>query len=115
MGHSVRSCMLGMRIAQHIGMPISERGDLFYAVLLKDAGCSSNSSKLFHIVAGEEIITKRDGKVTHWSRVGWESLEYALTHVGTGAPFLQRIRTLFRAVANHRQESCTLIKIRCER
>jgi putative nucleotidyltransferase with HDIG domain len=115
MGHSVRSCMLGMRIAQHIGMPISEQGDLFYALLLKDAGCSSNSSKLFHILAADEIRAKRDVKLTDWTRVGWESLQYALTHVATGAPFLERMRTLARVAAKQQTESCELVKIRCER
>src|SRR5580698_6656507 len=115
MGHSVRSCMLGMRIAQHIGMPISDQGDLFYALLLKDAGCSSNSSKLFHILAADEIRAKRDVKLTDWTRVGWESLQYALTHVASGAPFLERMRTLVRVAAKQQKESCTLVKIRCER
>src|SRR5277367_227232 len=110
MGHSVRSCILGMRLAGHIGIPVPDRGDLFYALLLKDAGCSSNSSKLFHIVAGDEIRAKRDVKLTDWSRVGWESLEYALTHVATGAPFLQRITTLARVAAKQQEESCALVK-----
>src|SRR5580658_3067206 len=115
MGHSVRSCMLGMRIAQHIGMPVSDQGDLFYALLLKDAGCSSNSSKLFHILTADEIRAKRDVKLTDWTRVGWESLQYALTHVATGLPFLQRMRQLFQVAATQQQDSCALVKIRCER
>jgi hypothetical protein len=28
MGHSVRSCMMGMRLARHIGMPVAEQADL---------------------------------------------------------------------------------------
>src|SRR5580658_955873 len=115
MGHSVRSCMLGMRIAQHIGMPISDQGDLFYALLLKDAGCSSISSKLFKIHAADEIRAKRDVKLTDWTKVGWESLQYALTHVATGAPFLDRVRTLVSVAARQQTESCVLVKIRCER
>src|SRR3984957_6456500 len=91
MGHSVRSCILGMRLAEHIGVSTADRADLFYALLLKDAGCSSNASKLFHIVAADEIRAKRDVKLTDWTRVGWESLQYALTHVATGAPFLERM------------------------
>src|SRR5271155_3254816 len=88
MGHSVRSCVLGMRIADHIGVSPADQADLFYSLLLKDAGCSSNASKLFHIVAADEIRAKRDVKLTDWTRVGWESLQYAVTHVATGAPFL---------------------------
>jgi len=115
MGHSVRSCMIGMRIAAEIGLSVAEQSDLYYALLLKDAGCSSNSSKLFHILSADEIRAKRDVKLTDWTRVGWESLHYALTHVATGAPFLERVRTLVRVAARQQTESSALVKIRCER
>jgi len=115
MGHSVRACIIGMRLAQQIGLPASERGDLYYCLLLKDAGCSSNSSRLFHIVTADEIRAKRDVKLTDWTRVGWESLQYALTHVATGLPFSQRMKRLFQVAATQQQDSCALVKIRCER
>src|ERR1700722_16295723 len=115
MGHSVRSCLIGMRLAEQIGMTVTDQGHLFYALLLKDAGCSSNSSKLFHILNADEIKAKRDVKLTDWTKVGWESLQYALTHVATGAPFLERVRTLVQVAAKQQAESCELVKIRCER
>ncbi len=115
MGHSVRSCLIGMRLAQQIGMSVPDQGHLFYSLLLKDAGCSSNSSKLFHILNADEIKAKRDVKLTDWTRVGWESLQYAVSHVATGAPFLERVRTLVRVAAKQQAESCELVKIRCER
>ena len=115
MGHSVRSCMIGMRLAQQIGLPVTEQADLYYALLLKDAGCSSNASRLFHILNADEIRAKRDVKTTDWTRVGYESLHYALTHVATGAPFLERMHRLFQVAATQQQDSCDLVKIRCER
>src|SRR5580704_4470160 len=115
MGHSVRSCIIGMRMAAEIGLSIAEQSDLYYALLLKDAGCSSNSSRLFHILSADEIRAKRDVKLTDWTRVGWESLHYALTHVATGAPFLERVATLVRVAAKQQVESCALVKVRCER
>jgi len=115
MGHSVRSCMIGMRIAAEIGLSVAQQSDLYHALLLKDAGCSSNSSKLFHILSADEIRAKRDVKLTDWTRVGWDSLNYALTHVATGAPFLERVRTLVRVAARQQTESSALVKIRCER
>src|ERR1700685_3470076 len=115
MGHSVRSCMIGMRIAAEIGLSAADQSGLYYALLLKDAGCSSNSSKLFHILSADEIRAKRDVKLTDWTRVGWDSLQYALTHVATEAPFLERVRTLVRVAAKQQTESCELVKVRCER
>lgn len=115
MGHSVRSCVIGMRIAQQIGLPVHEQGDLYYALLLKDAGCSSNSSRLFHILNADEIRAKHDVKTTDWTRAGWESLHYALTHVATGMPFLQRMQRLLQVASTQQADSCDLVKIRCER
>jgi len=37
-GHSIRSCLIGMRIAEVINLPREERSALFYALLMKDLG-----------------------------------------------------------------------------
>ena len=89
MGHSVRACVIGMRIAEEIGLPPQVQADLYYTLLLKDAGCSSNSSRLYHILNADDIRAKGDLKTTDWTRVGWESLHYALTH----APRVTRSRS----------------------
>jgi putative nucleotidyltransferase with HDIG domain len=115
LGHSVQSCMIGMRIAREIGMPIEDQADLYYSLLLKDAGCSSNASKLFHIIHSDEIKAKGDLKDKDWTKNGWESFKYAMDHVAPGKPFLERIRTLIRVAAKRQAESCELVKIRCER
>ncbi len=47
LGHSVRTCVLGMRLAQEIGLPQGSQGDLYYALLMKSAGSSSHTSALF--------------------------------------------------------------------
>ena len=39
-GHSIRSCWIGMHIGQGIGLPPQQLWDLYYAILLKDLGCS---------------------------------------------------------------------------
>ena len=53
-GHALRSCLLGMRIGQALGMPERELESLYYALLLKDIGCSSHASRLGHLVLGRE-------------------------------------------------------------
>ena len=47
-----------------------ERSALFYALLLKDAGCSANASRLSSLFAADDQPTKRAMKVTDWSRPG---------------------------------------------
>jgi hypothetical protein len=44
MGHAERSCLIGLRLAETAGFDPGQRASLFYALLLKDAGCSTNSA-----------------------------------------------------------------------
>ena len=43
-GHAARSCVIGMRVGREIGLAEGDLSALFYALLLKDLGCSSNAS-----------------------------------------------------------------------
>ena len=45
-GHIVRSCFIGMSIGERFGLTEEQRSALFYALLLKDAGCSTTSSRV---------------------------------------------------------------------
>lgn len=115
MGHSVRSCVFGMRLADEIGLPRDQQKDLYYALLMKDAGCSSNASRMFQILGTDDIRGKGDATKTDWTRMGWESLQFALSHVYTGAPFLDRVRALFDMALHQKRNAKVLNQIRCER
>lgn len=115
MGHAVRSCVFGMRIAEAIGVPLDLQSDLYYASLMKDAGCSANASRMFQILGTDDVKAKRHVKTTDWTRLGWESLQYALAHVRTGAPFLERVRALFDLARKQKKSGRELVQIRCER
>jgi len=115
MGHSLRSCVLGMRIAEELGLPLDMRADLYYALLMKDSGCSSNASRMFQILGTDDIRAKRDVKTTDWTRVGWESLQYAISHVRTHAPFFERLRGLANVAVHQKRNAKDLVQMRCER
>ena len=54
LGHSLRTCLIGMRISERLGLPVADRRDLYYALLLKDAGCSSHAAQVFAVLGGGE-------------------------------------------------------------
>ncbi len=114
MGHSARVCMLGMRLAGEIGMAVGGRAELYYTLLIKDAGCSSNASRLFHILAADELKAKANVRATDWTRVGCDNLRFALSQGGNGKSFLSKMRTMARFMVK-RPNMQTLVKIRCER
>jgi putative nucleotidyltransferase with HDIG domain len=113
--HSVRSCLIGMRIAEEIGLSAENRNDLFYALLLKDCGCSGNASKTFHALGSDDLTAKRDVKITDWTKTSWETFQYALSHVAPSKPFLDRTRALFRLAVNQKVHAKDVTRIRCER
>ena len=43
-----------MRLAQEIGLDAAARSDLFYALLLKDAGCSANSARMAALFGADD-------------------------------------------------------------
>lgn len=114
-GHSVRTSILAMRIAQELRLSSKTRTDLYYATLLKDCGCSGNASKMFHALGSDDLKAKRDVKTTDWTRTSWESVRYALDHVAPGKSFLERSRAIFSLAINQKRHTRDVTKIRCER
>ena len=66
-GHAVRSCAIGMRLAEELELDASTRSDLFYALLLKDAGCSANSARMAALFGADDHVAKRTAKRIDWS------------------------------------------------
>ena len=83
-GHAVRTCFLGMRIAEEIGLTADDRLALFYALLLKDLGCSSNAAKVCYLFAADDQTVKRDLKTTDCARTsGRASAARGSAHCGS--------------------------------
>jgi HD-GYP domain-containing protein (c-di-GMP phosphodiesterase class II) len=66
-GHAVRTCMIGMRLAEELELDPATRSNLFYALLLKDAGCSANSAKMAALFGVDDHIAKHTSKRVNWS------------------------------------------------
>ncbi len=103
-----------MRIAAELRIPEPLQADLYYALLLKDAGCSSNASQIYNVLASDDIAAKRDVKKTDSTRLGWEMLQYALAHVAPGKPFLERVHAILRVAALQKRHTHEVTAIRCE-
>jgi putative nucleotidyltransferase with HDIG domain len=113
--HSVRTCILGMRIASELGLPEAIQSELYYALLLKDAGCSSNASEIYNALSSDEISAKGAVKKLDWTRVNRECLDYALAHVALGKPFWERLRTIMRVATQQKKHTQKVVTLRCER
>ncbi len=59
-GHAARCRVIGMRpAAAHLGLSEEERSSLFYALLLKDCGCSSIGSQVAELYGHDDQAVKR--------------------------------------------------------
>src|SRR5688572_27659220 len=112
-GHSMRTCLIGMRLAESIGLDVEQRSALYYALLLKDAGCSSNAGRMAALFAADDRAVKPRMKSVDWhARVGL-ALETARA-VAPGHGILDRARQ-FVTIARTPEATRDLIEIRCDR
>jgi HD-GYP domain-containing protein (c-di-GMP phosphodiesterase class II) len=115
MGHAIRSCILGMRIGEELQLSERDRSDLYYALLLKDSGCSSNSTRLYQIMGADEIKAKSEVKFEDWTKISLSGLRYLMRNVLPGAPFPQRLLRIAQVGLHLRRNNAELIATRCER
>src|SRR5262249_39752601 len=97
-GHAARACLIGMRIANIIGLRLSDRTHLFHALLLKDAGCSSNAARVHQLFGGNDHEAKRAVWMFDWRHFGQQAA-YVLEYAGKGATSWQRLGHLARIAA----------------
>src|SRR5262249_9170147 len=114
-GHAGRTCLIGLRLAEHIHLSERDRRNLYFALLLKDAGCSSNATRMCQIVGGNEIAAKAAVKLTDWTRAGMESLIYAWRYIAPGAPLMAKTRHIGTMAVNKKPQAKELVEIRCDR
>ena len=114
-GHSVGTCILGMRIALHMRLPDELLNDLYYALLLKDVGCSNNASRLFQIIGDDEQRAKRFTREDDWTNFSWKQIRYVLRHVHAKEHVLKRMLQISRIVRNGSKNAEELIRLRCSK
>ncbi len=113
-GHAVRTCVIGMRLAELLALTPVERSDLFYALLLKDLGCSSNAARLSRIFQADDLALKRAHKLTDWTR-GADSAVYAFENALQGAGAVRRAWHTLRVGFTEQGSGREMTETRCER
>ena len=113
-GHTVRSCLIGMRLGRALGLDAEPRANLFYALLLKDAGGSANAAPLARRFGSDDRALKRDFKTTDWPRLLPAAL-YGIRNAATGRPLIQRVIGVARLGMGGPYTGRELVRMRGER
>jgi HD-GYP domain-containing protein (c-di-GMP phosphodiesterase class II) len=112
-GHAVRSCQIGMRLAQALELDSATRSHLFYALLLKDAGCSANSARMAALFGADDHVAKRTSKRVNWAR-GFPAFMWSLRTVAPDGPLRARAGRLL-ALKREGEVTRALMQARCDR
>jgi HD-GYP domain-containing protein (c-di-GMP phosphodiesterase class II) len=112
-GHCMRSTWIGVHIGQALGLDQTDIANLYFAVLLKDLGCSSNAARIAALYGSDDLCFKRDSKTLGDDKR--QALRFILDHTAPGAGLVERIRTTFNVIRNAGPIVQDLIETRCER
>ena len=112
-GHSIRACWIGTQVAMAMGLNGEELRDIYYAVLLKDLGCSANAARVSEMFAGDDRELKHDFKL-----IGPQPEDFGdfiASGVGVGATPAVREQALCNLVQNGGEIMTDIMATRCSR
>jgi HD-GYP domain-containing protein (c-di-GMP phosphodiesterase class II) len=111
-GHCARCCWIGIHIGREIGLADEQLWELYYTLLLKDLGCSSNAARICQLYLTDDLAFKHDFKYVDGSLP--QALRFVLSHTGLKAGLAERFRAIVKVLQTGglAQE---LIETRCHR
>ncbi len=112
-GHCARACLIGMRIARSIGLPEEELRQVYYTLLLKDLGCSSNAARICELFLTDDLSFKRDFKWVDGSLP--DIVRFALGHTALGRGLVERFTTILTTLKTTETAAQELVATRCHR
>ena len=112
-GHCVRSTWIGFHIGRHMGLPELQLWELYYTIMLKDLGCSSNAARICELYLSDDIGFKRDFKTVSDSLP--KVLSFVFSHTGLKAGLTERFKAVLNILQNGGEIADNLIQTRCQR
>lgn len=113
-GHCMRSCLIGMRIAELLKLCAADCSALFYSLLLKDLGCSSNAAKIAYLFGGDDHKIKHATRMIDWTNPG-ERLVHCWKNSRPGGSTIEKLITMAAIIRSGGEGSRKIAEIRCER
>ena len=113
-GHAVRTCLLGMRLARKLGLDDTTRSALYYALMLKDLGCSSNAARLSQLFGADDHVVKKNFKTTDWPRL-INAMQYIGRNICPTGNIVQKLGRFIAIGVAGDKGARQMIKTRCER
>lgn len=113
-GHCIRCCWIGFHIGQRLGLDAGTLWELYYTLLLKDAGCSSNAARLCELYGSDDRRAKHDFKTVDTDNFA-QLAQFVIAHTGVRGQLADRFKRLLRLARDGETLATELIQTRCER
>lgn len=112
-GHCIRSCWIGLQVGRAVGLRDDHLWELYYTLLLKDLGCSSNAARICELYLTDDRTFKHGFKSVGDSLP--QVLRFVLAHTGLKAGLAERFRAIANILQNGGEIARELIATRCQR
>ena len=67
-GEAMRACLLATELARRAGLNESEQSEVYYATLLRFAGCAATSHEIAAMLGGDDVIVRARGDLIDGAR-----------------------------------------------
>lgn len=111
-GHCVRCCFIGTRISEKLGLNGTETADLYYTLLLKDLGCSSNAARICQLYLTDDHAFKQGSKTLDGSVK--QAIAFVLRQTATDEPLMRRAKTVFDVLRSADELVKDIYETRCQ-
>ncbi|MEO8175430.1 MAG: HD domain-containing phosphohydrolase [Sphingomicrobium sp.] len=112
-GHSVRACWIGSHLGCALELSGPELHDLYYTLLLKDLGCSSNAARICELYQADDLAFKQGFKTVGTGLAA--TLHFVASKTARGAPLHRRAAAIGNILRNGDAIAQDLIVSRCTR
>jgi len=112
-GHNVRACWIGVHIGRTLGMGPKALSDLYYTILLKDVGCSSNAARVCQLYVTDDLSFKGKAKLLDHSAP--QFLKFLIANAGMHQSMADRLRTVVETALKTGEITRELTETRCHR
>jgi len=112
-GHCIRACWIGIQIGTKLGLDNLSLWELYYTIMLKDLGCSSNAARICELYGTDDLRFKHDFKLVDSSLS--QVLNFVLEHTGVKSGLADRFKNVMAVLRHGGEWSTELMQTRCER
>ena len=103
-----------MRPSEEIDLPKDDCSALFYSLLLKDLGCSSNAAKIAYLFGADDHRVKRSVRMIDWTKPAQGLAHYWSNGTPDGSTF-EKVMKMAAIVRSGSKGGRKISEIRCER